>query len=92
MGLLTGLLTLPLAPVRGTVWIAEQIAEEAERQLDEEPAVRRELEALQTAHELGEVDGETFERLEDELLRRLIEIRQAQVSSPRGGAENGDQD
>ena len=90
MGLLTGLLTLPLAPVRGTVWIAERIAEEAERQLDEEPAVRRQLEELQTAHELREVDDETFERLEDELLRRLIEIRNEQVSSSRGGGESGD--
>ena len=75
MGLLTGLLTLPLAPVRGTIWIAERIAEEAERQLDEEPAVRRALDDLQTAYELGEVDEETFERREDELLRRLIELR-----------------
>jgi hypothetical protein len=77
MGLLTGLLTLPLAPVRGTMWIAERLAEEAERRLDEEPAVRRELEELQTAYELGEVDAATFERREDELLRRLIEIRTA---------------
>jgi len=75
VGILTGLLTLPLAPVRGTVWIAERIAEEAERQLDEEPAVRRALDDLQTAYELGEVDEATFERREDELLRRLIELR-----------------
>ena len=27
MGLITGLLTLPLAPVRGTVWLAERIQE-----------------------------------------------------------------
>jgi hypothetical protein len=75
VGLLTGLLTLPLAPVRGTIWVAERIAEEAERQLDEEPAVRRALDDLQTAYELGEVDEATFERREDELLRRLIELR-----------------
>jgi hypothetical protein len=75
VGLLTGLLTLPLAPVRGTIWIAERIAEEAERQLDEEPAVRRALDDLQTAYELGEMDEATFERREDELLRRLIELR-----------------
>jgi hypothetical protein len=77
MGLLTGLLTLPLAPVRGTIWVAERIAEEAERQLDEEPAVRRALDELQTAYELGEIDEASFERREDELLRRLIEIRTA---------------
>ena len=31
MGLITGLLTLPLAPVRGTVWVAEQIHDQAEQ-------------------------------------------------------------
>ena len=30
MGLITGLLTLPLAPVRGVVWVAEQVQAEAE--------------------------------------------------------------
>src|SRR5439155_21924405 len=43
MGLFTGLLTLPLAPVRGTVWIAEQLAAEAERELRDERSVRRRL-------------------------------------------------
>src|SRR5947199_306408 len=33
MGLFTGLLLLPLAPVRGTVWIAQQLAAEAGRAL-----------------------------------------------------------
>src|SRR5205085_6726563 len=47
MGLFTGLLMLPLAPVRGTVWIAEQIREEAERQLDPNERLRLELEARQ---------------------------------------------
>ena len=30
MGLIMGLLTLPLAPVRGTVWIAERLEEQAQ--------------------------------------------------------------
>ena len=77
MGLLTGLLTLPLAPVRGTVWIAERLAEEAERQLDEEPAIRRALEELQVSYELGELGDDEFEQQEDELLQRLIDIRTA---------------
>ena len=77
MGLLTGLLTLPLAPVRGTIWIAERLAEEAERQLDEEPAIRRALEELQVSYELGELGEDEFEQQEDELLQRLIDIRTA---------------
>ena len=34
MGLFTGLLTLPLAPVRGVAWVAEVLAEEAAAGLD----------------------------------------------------------
>src|SRR5206468_3647955 len=33
MGLFTGLLLLPLAPLRGTIWLAEQLAAIAEQEL-----------------------------------------------------------
>ena len=49
MGLITGLLTLPLAPVRGTVWLAERIQEQATSELFDESAITAsllELEAL----------------------------------------------
>jgi hypothetical protein len=74
MGLITGLLTLPLAPVRGVAWIGEQIAEEADRQLDPEARIRRELGRLQVEHELGDLSDEEFERREDELLEQLEEV------------------
>jgi hypothetical protein len=71
VGLLTGLLTLPLAPVRGTIWIAEQLAAEAERQLDDETSVRRLLAAAERDFELGLMSEEEFEAVEDSLLDRL---------------------
>jgi ADP-ribose pyrophosphatase YjhB (NUDIX family) len=71
MGLITGLLTLPLAPVRGVVWIGEQLEAEAARELDEPTRLRRELGSLQAAFERGEMDEAEFERREDELLERL---------------------
>jgi type II secretory pathway predicted ATPase ExeA len=71
MGLLTGLLTLPLAPVRGTVWIAEQIAEEAARQMDEGRTIRRQLAEVELRYERGELTVEELEEIEDELLERL---------------------
>jgi hypothetical protein len=74
MGLITGLITLPLAPVRGVAWIGEQIAEEADRQLDPEARIRRELGRLQVEHELGDLSDEEFERREDELLEQLEEV------------------
>ena len=53
MGLITGLLTLPLAPVRGTIWVAEQLAAEAERELREETSVRRRLAEAERQFDLG---------------------------------------
>jgi gas vesicle protein GvpG len=71
MGLFTGLLLLPLAPVRGTVWIAEQLMAEAERELDDERVVRRLLLEAEAALERGELSEEEYDRIEDELLERL---------------------
>ena len=71
MGLFTGLLTLPLAPVRGTVWIAEQLASVAERELDDEQSVRRLLVEAEIEFEAGRISEEEYERIEDELLERL---------------------
>ena len=71
MGLLTGLLTLPLAPVRGTVWIAEQIAAQAARELDDETSIRRRLAEAEREFELGLLSDEGYEAIEDELLDRL---------------------
>lgn len=72
MGLLTGLLTLPLAPVRGTIWVAERLLEEAERELNDPAALERQLLEAEAAVERGELSQEEFDVLEDELLRRMI--------------------
>jgi hypothetical protein len=71
LGLFTGLLLLPLAPVRGTVWIAEQLVAEAERELDDERVVRRLLLEAEAALERGELSEAEYDRIEDELLERL---------------------
>jgi Gas vesicle protein G len=75
MGLLTGLLTLPLAPVRGTVWLAERVLEQAEREAGDEAAVRRRLLELEMRHDLGEIDDAEYAREEDELLTLLARSR-----------------
>ncbi len=71
MGLFTGLLTLPLAPVRGVVWVAEQVVEEADRQMYDENQIRAELLQLELDVEDGKLaEQEQIER-EEELLERL---------------------
>ncbi|MBV9604765.1 MAG: gas vesicle protein GvpG [Solirubrobacterales bacterium] len=71
MGLFTGLITLPLAPVRGVVWIAEQVMEEMERELYDEDSIRREFVQLDLDFEDGLIDEEERQVREDALLERL---------------------
>ena len=76
MGLITGLLTLPLAPVRGVGLIAEQLAAEAQRQLeDDEATIRRDLIELQRAEEFGEIGADEYVELEELLIARLARVR-----------------
>ena len=75
MGLLTGLLTLPLAPLRGTIWIAEQLAAEASRQLGDETTIRRRLAEAERDLELGLISADEYDAIEDELLERLELLR-----------------
>ncbi|MET9111029.1 gas vesicle protein GvpG [Streptomyces zhihengii] len=75
MGLFTQLVTLPLAPVRGVVWVSERVLEVAEDQYYDPEPVHRALADLEQRLLSGEIDEETFDRLEDELLDRLDEIK-----------------
>jgi hypothetical protein len=75
MGLISGLLTLPLAPVRGTAWLAERIQEQAENELYDESAIRNGLLSLEEARESGELPEEEIDAAEDALLERLMAIR-----------------
>ncbi|HET8976863.1 MAG TPA: gas vesicle protein GvpG [Solirubrobacteraceae bacterium] len=75
MGLFTGLLTLPLAPVRGVVWIAEQVADEAERQMYDEDRIRSELLQLELEYDDGLIDEEERTMRENELLDRLAQAQ-----------------
>jgi hypothetical protein len=75
VGLITGLLTLPLAPVRGTVWIAERILEQAEAEMDDEGAIVARLMEIDAAREAGEIGEQEAAEAEDLLLERLIAIR-----------------
>ena len=71
MGLVTGLLTLPLAPVRGTVWVAEQLTAEAERQMREQRSPRRRLLEAERQFELGLLTLDEYEVIEEEALDAL---------------------
>lgn len=73
MGLLTSLVTLPLAPVRGVAWLGEQVADVAEDEFYDPAAIRDDLRALAESLDNGDITEEEFDRAEDELLDRLEE-------------------
>ncbi|MFB7467463.1 gas vesicle protein GvpG [Streptomyces sp. NPDC056224] len=82
MGLLTQLLTLPLAPVRGVVWVAQRVVDQAEEEYYDPAPVWRELAELEQRLVTGEIDEETFDQREDELLDRLRQIEEFRQQKP----------
>ena len=72
MGILSGLLTLPLAPIRGTVWVAEQVRDEAEREFYDPAVIRRQLDQIAEARREGTIEEQDADAAERELVRRLI--------------------
>ena len=67
---------LLLSALRGTIWLAENLAEVAEVELDDEVAVKRLLVEAEIAFESGELTEEEYEQVEDELIERLELARQ----------------
>ena len=72
MGLVTGLLGLPLLPVRGVMWLAEQIFDQAEEQFYDPARIRAQLEQVDEARRSGELTEEECAEIENELLQRLM--------------------
>jgi len=70
--LVTGLLGLPLLPVRGVVWLAEQVLEQAEEQFYDPARIRAQLEQVDKARRSGELSEEECVEIENELLQRLM--------------------
>jgi len=72
MGLVSSLLMLPLAPVRGVMWLSEVIQERVEHELSDPVNVRREIEAIDEAAAAGEISEEERKRAQQEVLGRLM--------------------
>jgi hypothetical protein len=72
MGLLTGLLLLPLAPVSGVRWVANVLADEAQRELDSRESPEALLADLDAKRANGEISDEDAEKLETELIARML--------------------
>lgn len=72
MGLFGALVGLPVLPLRGVVRLAELLEDEAQRQLSDPAAIRAQLGALDAALAAGEITRAEHERLQDQLVARLL--------------------
>jgi len=76
MGLISGILGLPLAPVRGTVWIADQVLQAAEEDYYDPGAIRAALDEVDRQRQAGELTEQEATAQEDALVERLLEGQQ----------------
>lgn len=75
MGLITGLLGLPVAPLRGAVWAAEQVRQQAEEEFYDPARIKAQLEDVDRARSAGELSDDEATAIEDELVERLLVSR-----------------
>ena len=72
-GLVTGLVTWPLAPVRGVVWVAEQVEQEAQRQWHDPAVIHRQLDEITERERSGELSSDEAAALEEALVQRILD-------------------
>jgi hypothetical protein len=68
VGLFSGLVKLPFAPVLGVISLAEVIQRQVEQELHNPANTRRQLEALEEARERGEISPEEERQAQKEIL------------------------
>lgn len=84
MGLIKEIVLLPAAPVRFSVWVAEKVADQAEREHFSTGAGVRKLQEIEQAREEGKIDEEKAAELEGEVLEQQLEAAQSRESGGLG--------
>jgi cytochrome c-type biogenesis protein CcmH/NrfG len=75
MGLISRILTLPVAPLQGVVAAADQVRRQAEEEFYDPVAIRRQLEEVERLKAEGTLTEEEAVSWEDELVERLLVAR-----------------
>ena len=82
MGFLTGLVLLPLAPVRGVAWLGEQVLDLAAQEEYNPAETYQRLAELEEAREAGEMSAEECAAAEEALVARLMRARGGMTTIP----------
>ena len=81
------LFKLLFAPVTGIGWIAEQIQQRADTQLDATENLSKRLLALQLAFDMGDIPEDEFEVQEEELLLAMQALEERKCAEAALEAE-----
>jgi hypothetical protein len=73
VGLIKELVLLPVAPVRGVMWVTERVAEEAERKQYSPGAAVQQLEQIQQERARGELSEEQARELEERIIEQQLQ-------------------
>jgi hypothetical protein len=88
VGLIKELLLLPVAPLRFTFWVAEQVAEEADREQYSVGAGARQIDEIEEAREKGELGEEEAEERQGEIIEQQVSGAPP-TTEPGGDAQRG---
>ncbi|MET9030183.1 gas vesicle protein GvpG [Nocardia sp. NPDC004168] len=70
-GVLTSILTLPVAPVRGVIWLGELIQDQVDQKMRDPAVMRRELEEIDAAAAAGQLSEEERRQAQQAVLDRM---------------------
>jgi len=72
VGLISSVLTLPIAPIRAVLWLGELIQVQVEQQLHDPATIRRELEEIDEAAAAGRLTDDEKAAAQQAVLNRMI--------------------
>jgi hypothetical protein len=82
MGLVLDLIALPVTgPVKGLMWIAQQLVDRAEHELYDSGDIRGKLLELELRYDMGEIGEDEYNASEQELLERLKASREREIAA-----------
>ncbi|MGX4708108.1 gas vesicle protein GvpG [Rhodococcus ruber] len=84
MGLISAILTLPLAPVKGVLWLGEVIQDQVEQKMHDPATIRKELEEIDEAAAAGHLSEDEKEKAQQAVLDRMIRPGGGTTPAARG--------
>ena len=90
MGLFRTLVLLPVAPLRGVLWLAQILQEIADGELNDPQRLRDALRDAEGAHARGEISEEQLAEVEQHVLDRLIPLEGNALNSYADEVSHGE--